>query len=298
MRTSRRLATGIACILAIFAGAAIWRAIDLRAKNYRCITNLKLLHAALIQYESAKENHEFYPPLDRARGELMFNVDLMCPKYLPDSALLISPFHPDARAMLEKEKTDPNSSFGDHSYRYLGYAMINERSSLAWLDALRDYSKNGTAIEPVHELWPDRQVEIDAKQAALEAENHRRQEVWDREAATGIPEEKRTYTNDRPRAGQEPLFLRVDHTTDDYLIYQPIREGVHYYFFMGISPALCLEEKSRIPIVIERPELHGDGGHVLYLDGHVAFVPYPGKFPMTTAFIEGLRSLDALKRET
>ena len=30
------------------------------------------------------------------------------------------------------------------------------------------------------------------------------------------------------------------------------------------------------------------------MDGHVEFVPYPGKFPMVPAFIEGLRSLDAL----
>jgi len=47
--------------------------------------------------------------------------------------------------------------------------------------------------------------------------------------------------------------------------------------------------------MIERPEFHGDGGHILYLDGHVEFVSYPGKFPMTPAFIDGLRSLDTLE---
>lgn len=49
-------------------------------------------------------------------------------------------------------------------------------------------------------------------------------------------------------------------------------------------------------IASERPELHGIGGHVLYLDGHFEFVPYPGKFPMVPSFVEGLRSLDALQK--
>ena len=49
-------------------------------------------------------------------------------------------------------------------------------------------------------------------------------------------------------------------------------------------------------IASERPELHGIGGHVLYLDGHFEFVPYPGKFPTVPSFVEGLRSLDELQK--
>jgi prepilin-type processing-associated H-X9-DG protein len=52
---------------------------------------------------------------------------------------------------------------------------------------------------------------------------------------------------------------------------------------------------SRIPVLIEFSDRHGSaGGHVLYMDGHAEYIEYPGKFPMTKAFIEGLKSLEAL----
>lgn len=48
-----------------------------------------------------------------------------------------------------------------------------------------------------------------------------------------------------------------------------------------------------IPVVIEWPENHlYPGGHVVYLDGHREFVPYPGMFPMTPAVLAELRALD------
>ena len=50
--------------------------------------------------------------------------------------------------------------------------------------------------------------------------------------------------------------------------------------------------KARIPVMIERPGFHDGGSNVLFLDGHVEFLPYPGPFPMTEAFIEGLRALE------
>jgi len=42
-------------------------------------------------------------------------------------------------------------------------------------------------------------------------------------------------------------------------------------------------------VMWEWPTNHGGAGNVLYLDGHVEFVPYPGKFPMTEKFINELR---------
>jgi len=55
------------------------------------------------------------------------------------------------------------------------------------------------------------------------------------------------------------------------------------------------EFAQRIPVLIERLGNHKDpGGHVLYLDGHVEFVPYPGPFPMTKETVALLESLDAM----
>ncbi len=50
----------------------------------------------------------------------------------------------------------------------------------------------------------------------------------------------------------------------------------------------------RIPVMIERPGHHKGGSAVLFLDGHVELIPYPGKFPMTERFITALQSLDEL----
>lgn len=52
---------------------------------------------------------------------------------------------------------------------------------------------------------------------------------------------------------------------------------------------------SAIPVLIERPEHYGAaGGHVLYLDGHVAFLSFPGPWPMTEKTVNTLLALDAM----
>lgn len=48
------------------------------------------------------------------------------------------------------------------------------------------------------------------------------------------------------------------------------------------------------PVVIERPGLQPGGGRVIFSDGHVEFMEYPGKWPMTEKFITALESLDSL----
>lgn len=54
-----------------------------------------------------------------------------------------------------------------------------------------------------------------------------------------------------------------------------------------------------IPVLVERPENHETpGGHVLYMDGHVEFIPYPGSWPMTEQTIAILNELDAMGRTT
>lgn len=48
---------------------------------------------------------------------------------------------------------------------------------------------------------------------------------------------------------------------------------------------------SKIPVIVERPGHHGgQGGNVVYLDGHVEYVEF-GRFPMSPAFINGLESV-------
>ncbi len=53
---------------------------------------------------------------------------------------------------------------------------------------------------------------------------------------------------------------------------------------------------ARIPVFVERPgHYRASGAWVAYLDGHTAFLPYPGPFPMTRAFVKALETLDGLE---
>ncbi len=51
-------------------------------------------------------------------------------------------------------------------------------------------------------------------------------------------------------------------------------------------------EPATVPVIWEWPTNHEGGGHVLYLDRHIEFVPYPGRFPMTEKFMEALRKIE------
>ena len=70
-----------------------------------------------------------------------------------------------------------------------------------------------------------------------------------------------------------------------------------YVYGAGISSA-ATNVNGLLPVMLELPGPHGDsGGHVLYMDGHVAWLPYPGPFPMTPAFIEGIKAVEERLRK-
>ncbi len=79
-----------------------------------------------------------------------------------------------------------------------------------------------------------------------------------------------------------------------------LREGVEHLFITHdwvrdtSNPAYM--GPSTIPVLIERPENHiPTGGNVLFMDGHIEFIEYPGKWPMTETTIRILESLDDLE---
>jgi len=55
------------------------------------------------------------------------------------------------------------------------------------------------------------------------------------------------------------------------------------------------EKAAQLPVVVEWPGHHNPmGGHGVFLDGHREYIEFPGRFPMSASFIDGLRALDAL----
>lgn len=74
-----------------------------------------------------------------------------------------------------------------------------------------------------------------------------------------------------------------------------LREGVARFFVQDINnPAASAVSQDDIPVMIAKPV--DGGGEVLYMDGHVSFMHYPGDFPMTPKFISALESLDTQLR--
>ena len=68
-----------------------------------------------------------------------------------------------------------------------------------------------------------------------------------------------------------------------------------FYIFEAMSAPGGPPANHEIPVLIERPgHHHQKGGHVLFLDGHVEFMPYPGKWPMTKKTIQILNALDQM----
>jgi prepilin-type processing-associated H-X9-DG protein len=73
-----------------------------------------------------------------------------------------------------------------------------------------------------------------------------------------------------------------------------LREGIERFLITDINnPASGISAQSTTPVMLEWPENHegNSGGHVLFMDGHVEWMSYPGDFPMTESTIGTLRAL-------
>jgi prepilin-type processing-associated H-X9-DG protein len=73
-----------------------------------------------------------------------------------------------------------------------------------------------------------------------------------------------------------------------------LREGIERFFITDIqNPVAGVEASASIPLLIERPGNHVPfGGNVLFMDGHVEFIRFGTKWPMTDRAIGILQALD------
>lgn len=77
-----------------------------------------------------------------------------------------------------------------------------------------------------------------------------------------------------------------------------LRTGIERVLFTEAEASSGSDHRARaqVPLLIERIGNHGvDGGNVVYLDGHVEFIRYPGEWPMTEKTVRILNELDALQ---
>jgi prepilin-type processing-associated H-X9-DG protein len=249
--------------------------------NRVCEENLKVISYSLKMF-TVQVPGEYFPPLSRTAGRLMFEADSIFPAFLTDTSVMVSLAHPNASDLIASSKTNPKSLIDDHSYWYLGFRLPNERTMESFVEDYKIAIKAGKPIPEVDEIWPEY---IDEVERFLES--HRRE--WD-ETEHYIETSGEGNTR-KIIAYQEPS---IDESRRHLRIVLGSQALASLFTQMGSTGLEYSEEQARIPVLIERPELHGDGGHVLFMDGHVEFVPYPGKFPMTEDYIAGLRALDTL----
>jgi prepilin-type processing-associated H-X9-DG protein len=81
----------------------------------------------------------------------------------------------------------------------------------------------------------------------------------------------------------------------DGKVLRRLKEGVERFFITDINdPAASARLQSEIPVMWDRLGHHEpDGGNVLFMDGHVEFLRYPSKFPMTEKFMQRLEEVSS-----
>ena len=106
------------------------------------LNNLKQFGIVLKMFANESKG-EFFPPLDVRPGHLMMRSDQVFPEYIYDASPFVSPAHPQAKKYLEQAEQNPFAVIDDHSYWYLGYAVPDEKTGLAYVEAYKSLIKSG-----------------------------------------------------------------------------------------------------------------------------------------------------------
>ena len=245
------------------------------ARRVSCGSNLRQVGMSLKMY--ASESSEYYPPIQQLIGPncdqrnssvLMFNGTSMYPEYMPDVRVLACPSDADGMAELDgprwRRPDGPGGSYrggsfnpcklDSMSYIYVGWVL---RSS--WLAEPATLDMSPAFFDAFHSLLVD---------GPLENFN----EDW-------------RFIDD---SGVERKVMRF-------------KEGIERFFIEDINnPSLTSVSQSALPMLFDK--VHMDvlefnhvpgGGNVLFMDGHVEFVKFPGDFPCSRAWAELLAALGA-----
>lgn len=211
-----------------------------------CLANLHKLGEILAKNaeEQEGERRGTYPPMSSEANRLMFTTEGFLPTRIPAIEMLVCPS--------QVSKGIPEE-FDDGSYFYTGYVL-----------AVRGF------IPPSG--WPF-QGDMYYQVSYYPFENL-------------LPVFSAFYDRQIASAGNfKERFVR-EGEIDVYRI----REGVRHLYertFDCVGDDIPDDVKIRlgsIPVLVEWPDIHASekpGGHVLWLDGDVRWVAYPGRFPMT-----------------
>jgi prepilin-type N-terminal cleavage/methylation domain-containing protein/prepilin-type processing-associated H-X9-DG protein len=276
-------------ILAAILLPALARARE-SARRASCANNLKQCGLALKMYANEAKGMKFPSMLVRrsswwadpprqcdipSNGQFSFDGPSMIPEYLADANVLICPSDPDGLDRAKEWQHGPNGSVDvcaleNTSYIYWGWAATPEHYLLVG-------GGGDNAMNP--QMGVDVSWSLVGRIAALILSEH------PAELALG----RNNFDED----------VQFDHEDRGTMTLYRLREGIERFFITDINnPAASSKAQSEIAVMYDATSQnvsqgstwgttyslfnHVPGGaNVLYMDGHVEFLKYPDKYPVS-----------------